>query len=610
VTFGSSWALAGLVLLALLVVLHLRDRRREVRDVPSLLLWQELEPDSSATGTRSLRPPLLPLLLALQAIALILLVLALARPFGRGTEPPRTQVVVLDDSFWMQAPGRLHSAEREIAQLVRGAPAGVSVRIVLAGGAPTVLYEGAAAGVSTALGRVRPTAAPADLSDALSVAAGLLTGPRDRVALVHAPEDAAPSMLSSPGELRTLVAGTPISNQGIFDPAARCGIGAPTICEVIASVRNTGATAVDDHYVAAAAGRAPLSLSTPVGADSSAPITIVAQPGEQVSLRLHGTGRLTIDDEAWVTVPDEGNVPGPAVVTLVGTRSRALAIARALAAVPGVTLRLRTPATYRRSDAEASDLVVLDGWLPPGGLPPSPSVFLLDPPTLPGGRVGTALADSRLSGTDAGSALLAGVDLSSLSIGPGSARRLTLPRWLTPVAWSPGGPLLAAGDNGRQRLAVASFEPAQSDLPQLASFPILVANVVGWSLGWAPGSAVAGTPILLDATPGARTATLLHGGSVVGSVRLKDRPVTLTASEPGLYTASEAGPDVTHRRTIAVNVASAAASSSVPIDIRAAQITAAPGPRPPLAAWFIAAALAVLALEWIYWSRRRPAPAR
>ena len=608
-TFTSGWALAGLVLLVPLVALHLRDRGLEMRDVPSLLLWQQLEV-SSSTGKRRLRPPVLPLLLALQAIALTLLVLALAEPVGSAKTPPPAQVVVLDDSFWMQVPGRLDSAAREVERAVHATPADTPVRIVLAAGAPRVLYRGTASGVSAALRRVRPSAGPPDLSDALTVAAGLLAGPRDRVVLIRAPEDAVPPTVSNPGELSIVTAGTPITNQGIFDASARCGIGGPDLCEVLATVRNTSARAVDDRYTADAAGRRPLSLSTRVGANTSAPIALIARPGEQVSLHLQGSDTLAIDNEAWVSVPEIGNVPGPAVVTLVGTPSRALSVARAFAAVPGITLRLRTPANYSRSDAEASDLVVLDGWLPPAGLPPSPGVVLLDPPRLPGGHVGGALADSTLSGTDAGGELLDRVDLSSLSIEPGSARRVDLPSWLTPVAWSPSGPLLAAGDDGRQRVAVASFEPGQSDLPQLASFPILAANLVSWSLGWAPGSAVAGTPILVDAIPGARNATLMRNGVVVDRVQLRGQPASLTASNPGLYVVTETGPRMTHRATIAANVAAGVASNSIPVDIRTAQIIARPGPKPALAAWFVAAAFVVLLLEWAYWWSRRSRIAR
>jgi Ca-activated chloride channel family protein len=554
VSFGDAWALAGLVLLAPIIALHLRDRGRPVRDVPSLLLWQQLATDAPA-GKRRLGRPILPFLLALQALGLILLVLALADPLGGGARSPRTAVFVLDDSFWMRAGGRVQTAASEITRAARAQPPGTLVRVVVASPAPRLAYRGSAGGVGGALARVRPTAAPPDLGTALSVAAGLLTGPHDRIVVVHAPEDAVPAVDSAPGELSTLTAGAPIADQGIFATQARCGIGATDLCAITAVLRNSGDTAVDDHYLAAVGGRRPLALSSRVAPRSSADIALIATPGERVDLRLQGSDPLAIDDRAWVNVPYQGGAPRASVVTLVGERSRALALARAFAAVPGVKLRLLTPSTYRPADARGTGLIVLDGWLPRAGLPPAPSVLLVDPPRLPGGHVGAPQQDSTLSGSDQSSPLLAGVNLSSLTIDTGSARQLTLPGWLTPVAWSPAGPLIAAGGDGRQRVAIISFEPSRSNLPQLASFPIMAANLVTWGLRWAPASAVAGTPTLVDAIPGATTASLTRDGAVVARAPLDGRPVALTATAPGLYALAESGPGVSDRATVAVDLA-------------------------------------------------------
>jgi len=87
VTFASGWALAGLVLLAPLVALHLRDRRRPRREVPSLVVWRELGPTATPVR-RGLRRPALPLALALQAAALVLLVVALSAPEGAPARQP------------------------------------------------------------------------------------------------------------------------------------------------------------------------------------------------------------------------------------------------------------------------------------------------------------------------------------------------------------------------------------------------------------------------------------------------------------------------------------------------------------------------------------------
>ena len=103
-----------------------------------------------------------------------------------------------------------------------------------------------------------------------------------------------------------------------------------------------------------------------------------------------------------------------------------------------------------------------------GGLPRAPALLLVHPPRLPGGAVGSKpLADSRLSGEAEGDPLLAGVDLSALTIDSEAAERLVLPRWARAVAWSPEGPLLAAGSDAGQRVAILAFEPGESNLPGL-----------------------------------------------------------------------------------------------------------------------------------------------
>jgi hypothetical protein len=606
-TFGSAGALAGLVLLVPLIALHLRDRGRPVREVPSLVVWQELEL-TPAPGERGLRLPPLPVLLLLQAAALALLVIALAEPRGTATTPAPARVIVLDDSLWMSAPGRLEQAERAVKR-VAGSTGG-AVRIVLADGAPGLLYNGRASGVSAALARVRPSAAPSDLAAAMTVAAGLLGGPRDRVTVIRAAEDSLPRYTAGAGELSAITIGRAIATRGILDASARCGVGGPDLCEVYATVTNSSTEPAVVHYTAQAAGHRALSLNVRVGARASAPIVLAATPGEEVSLRLAATpGALPADDTAWVAVPGEDDLPSASSVTLVGTPADASALARAFASVPGVSLTLVTPASYRPSDARKSDLVVLDDWLPNGALPSAPSVLLVDPPRLPGGHVGGTLSDVVLSGTDSANTLLEGVDLSSLDVARGAARDITLPRWLSPVVWSPAGPLVAAGDNGRQHVGVISFAPAESNLSQLASFPVLAANFVRWA-AWAPDAATAGVPIAVDATPGARTATLGGAGGSVGRARFAGHPAALVAPKPGLYTISERGPSVTRHATVAVAAASPAPPSPAPVDLLTARVAASAGPRPSLVAWFLAIALAVLVLEWLYWSSRRRKPAR
>lgn len=610
--FASPWALAGLLLLVPLVALHLRARGHPVREVPSLLVWRELD-ELPSPGDTGRRLPPLSLLLLLQAAAVGFLVIALAQPrLGGGTRPPAT-VVVVDDSMWTSPSARLAATKRAALQVIRAAPSGGTVAIVVAGATPSTVYRGTASGARAALRSIRPTAAPADLAAALTTASGLLGGSRDRVDVIHAPEDRLPAITTAAGELRNVAVGSSLADQGIFGATARCGIGSPRVCEIYADVVNSSSHAVDDRYTAQAAGRQPLTGNVRLAAHGKAEIALLDSPGARVTLRLMGHDGISADNTAAVAVPGAGGAAGATNVTLVGVRSQALPVAQALLSDPGVSLRVAKPKAYRAAAAHRTGILVFDGTLPHGGLPAAPAVVLIDPPRIPGGKVGAPLTDARVSDTEAASPLLDDVDLSSLDIDHGTAHRLSLPDWLTPVAWSPDGPLVAAGDDGHQRVAVLAFNPGQSNLPQLSSFPVLIANLVAWASRWAPPSATAGTPILVDATPGARTVSLSLAGTLIERTRLGDTAASLVVPKPGFYMVTERGPGVDRTTTVAASAAAprvaaaaaAKAAAAVPVDLVSARHGPRTNPRAPLTDWFLAAALVAVTLEALYWAARR-----
>ena len=130
------------------------------------------------------------------------------------------------------------------------------------------------------------------------------------------------------------------------------------------------------------AGRTGPDQAVAIPAEGSAPLVFTAPPGATVKVSLPGDDGLAADDSAFVSVPE----PGGERITLVGNRTRALPLARALASVPDVKLRLRTAHTYQPTDPGTSDLLVLDGFMPKGGLPDAPGLLLVNPPSFPGGR--------------------------------------------------------------------------------------------------------------------------------------------------------------------------------------------------------------------------------
>ena len=237
---------------------------------------------------------------------------------------------------------RLAAAQSTLRDELEALPGDERVALILAGAESRLLYEGSAGDAAGAVAKIRPTFGPADLGAALRLAAGL---PRDggAVELLRAPETQAPRTVGDEGAFRERVVGSPIADLGIAEPSARCLGGAAGRCELFARIEST-ASAPRDVQVEVLAGGKRLSAQT------------VARSGGRVGAgrlqrarrraprtRAPGGDPLAADDRAYVDVP----ATEPLRVTLVGERQDAEPLARALLAVPGAKVTLRTPADFR-----------------------------------------------------------------------------------------------------------------------------------------------------------------------------------------------------------------------------------------------------------------------
>ena len=183
--------------------------------------------------------------------------------------------------------------------------------------------------------------------------------------------------------MKTVAVGEPVDDVGARRRRAPTATGsAPKPAKSSSASPTTAAAARGGAGADRDAGGEPTRhRQVEVPAGGSAPLVFTATPGAtvQVSLAAGGDG-LAADDSAFVSVPE----PGGERITLVGERTRALPLARALASVPGVKLRLRTPQHLSRRPTRAtSDLLVLDDFIPKGGLPDAPGAAPRQPAALP-----------------------------------------------------------------------------------------------------------------------------------------------------------------------------------------------------------------------------------
>ena len=480
-SFASPWALAGLLLAIPLLLLHLRRPRPQPRKVGSLLAWRDT-PAAVGPSSRRLGRPASSWLLFLQLLALVLLVLALARPQvdRDGGSVPTTRAFVVDDSIWMQTRQdgrtRLESAAATLRADLEALPRGRRVSIFLAGPETKLLYEGRAGDAGDAVRRFPPTFGAADLTAAVRLAA-TVPGQTGAIELLRAPEDAAPRTTGATGSLRDRVIGSEIADQGVDRGERTLPVGVAALPDLRPG-REHGEG--PPHRPCRGACRRPADQRA-VGA---------GRGGRIVAGRLRGTGRGAGDARARGWRPAGRRRPrlrrrargrtGPRHPDRRkgGRRTAGASADRGAgdeghAADPG-----RFPPRRRR----AAGLVVVDGEEPRRAIPASAAaVIRVDPPRLPGGKVDGPLVHSRLSGTDPTAAALEGVDLGSLTIGRGGARRLVLPPWLRAVAWAPGGPLLALGTHACRRKRRSPSIPPTPTCPSSR-------RSRGWSRTSSPGA--------------------------------------------------------------------------------------------------------------------------
>lgn len=333
--------LAGGLGLAALLALHaLKLRRRPVR-VSSTLLWRDAVRDLEVNVP--FRAPRPTLLLLLQALGVLLLALAIARPvLGDSDRVPGRIIIVIDASASMSATDadstgatRLDRAKRlaadRIAALRRGSgvPEIAVVRAALEprmAVAPTRSIEAAVAGIRA----IEPTDQPLDPDALRTVLAALLDRPADAGEDPEATEDAQPTLWvftdagvsarDFPGWSGDIVPvlAEPGENTGIAALHASRDPADPAAARVFLSVVSNADRPVG---VVADLRVRPLSGSGQAGAPTRVALQIppataeepgsltrtlsVRAPGaSRIAVSLESGGVLASDDTAWVDLPD------------------------------------------------------------------------------------------------------------------------------------------------------------------------------------------------------------------------------------------------------------------------------------------------------------------
>ena len=616
--------LLGLLAVPIIILYMLKLRRREV-EVSSTLLWQLLLRDREANAPwQKLRRNLL---LFVQLLLLLALVLALARPFFKvPTIATGTLVVLLDGSASMQAADggggtRFEQARAAARRLIDELSSGGTLALILVGHQPQVLAPPTSNQevLRTALAQATPSEAPADWEAALALAAGTVRAGQasESVVVIISDGGLPPDLPPLPAEVRYLPVGSSADNLAIQALALRATSSGP---QLFANVANYGdaerrvliSLSIDGQLHTAQELTVPangqqawvLQDLPPNAAVYEARLSLPAGAGDDEAL-----DQLPLDDTAWAVY--QPPAAGRVLVVSPGN----IFLEQVFAALSG-SLGLQ-PFKLKQGQPlppEPFDLYVFDGELITNTLPAG-DLLLINPSSNNLFQVGGYFTNTKLVRVAENDPLTKFVDWSGVNLL--QAHQVAVPTWARVLVEAEGGPLVFAGEVGGRRVAVLTFDLHDSDLPLQVTYPVLMANLIGYL---SPAQAFSAPDGL---RPG-EALTIKPGGGD-GTITIIDphgQQYAAAASEAGVIFADTLALGVYEVRSgqgslgrFSVNLFDPLESRirpSAAITVGRVEVTAAPPQAEgqlEIWPWLAAVALALLLLEWWLYHRGATLPA-
>ncbi len=637
--------IAAGITVPILVAMYFLKLRRKQMVVSTTLLWKKAIQDLQVNAPfQKLRRNLL---LLLQLLILAALLVAFARPTLRATAQPGQRVVILlDHSGSMNATDiagsatRLDEAKRAAIELVDNLEAGSNAMVVSFADRPRALtrfisdrgrLRAAIRGIAPtdqpgrlaeALRVIEPEALEAEASDGEPLAVYVVSDGR-----VQLPDNGAPALRGAELTFVKVGSETP-DNLGIVAFSARRDFERPQVVQVFARLQNSGPDAIETNLTLSLAGRVAQVQPVQIPSDSTQAVQFdfTAPGAAMVELAHDHADDLTADDSARLMLAPARRLR----VLLVGQpnayleRGLEAAGVRELVRMTGEKYEAQDPERLRRggwdtsvvSDAsgEGFDVVLFDGYAPQS-VPPISSVSFGAAPPIDDLAVRPSTDDApeaeAVLDWSRDNPLMRYVVLDDVVLSrPG---RLALPDGAEVLATGRAGPILAEvpGEAG-VRHVVASFDVLNTNWPLYVSFPVFLSNAVQTlGLGGLADEAgvayrtgqVAVVPVAGD------VERVRYRGPVAIDQPVRGREATLDAfSRVGVYTTDDAVPVPFDR--LPVNLLDPVESDLRPASVLEVGSVAAEGEartaaiRREVWPWFAWAALAVLLVEWLVYTRR------
>ncbi|MGQ9829727.1 MAG: vWA domain-containing protein [Roseiflexus sp.] len=614
--------LSTLIVGPLIVAMYLLKLRREERRVSSTFLWRRMVRDLEANAPwQRLRRNWL---LFLQLLLLILLAIALARPFFLTTGiSGQNLIIILDRSASMAAtdvaPSRLEAARRQAQTLVEQLPEGGRATVIAIGGQMEVVAASTTdrRQMNDAIRSITlNVGGRSDLSQALALAAALSARePDSEVAIISDGNVQVPTGIIVPATVRYFPIGQRSENMAISAMTLQPGPAGQTLFVQVTRYGSAPVTRRLDLYLDGLLFNA-YELNFTADDAPGASQTIIADIPAQVRIaeaRLDPAPNqdfLASDDHAWAVSQAGTGIN----VQIVGPGNRFLETALAL--LPGVTAT-RVPAATGAADP-LPQVTIFDRVVP--DTLPTGNLFFIAPPRSTDffsvtGVVEFPMLRPSVSAIEGQTPpLLRNVGVSDVNVL--RAARIDPGIWARVLVEGDGSPMLLAGEREGRRIVVLAFALQDSDLPLQIAFPLLISNIIGYL---APGSGLEaaqitpGQPLIVAVDPSATAAHVIRPDGRVEAMQIRDgQAIYAETGTPGPYLVEQVRDNqVIEQRRFAVNLFSPDESNIAPAgELRVSQVsglqqavTREQVGRQEVWRWLAAAALLVVVVEWLVYQR-------
>lgn len=456
VTILHPLALAWLLLLPVLVLLHFRRRARTRLQVSNLFLWRAAQQHvRSSPSLQRLRPNAE---LLMQLAVVTAAATALAGPVlscGGG----QRVVLILDRSASMNAreagATRFEDARRQAIETLDGLAGGAVVAVVGAGASPALVQPATTdrARARSAIQRLQTERGAADLEAALALASTAASPAPDEIVLFT---DVSASLPASVRPERVSV--------------VRAGAPAPNVAVTGLRVRAHPASGFDGEAFAAITNFGPSATNVPVTLRQRGSIlrqdTLSLAPGERRTLIVAVTDTLapvtaTLDVADALAADNEATAAAGAPVRVRLLAANEPYVEAALASNPRVQL---VPA----GSPEAADVAVCSDCSPSNR---SESLLILR--SVRGGPAPLTVVDQEHPVT-----AFAHFDDVVVAV-----REVPAPRGARVLMRAGAAPVVTASELDGRRILDAGIDFRDSGAPLAVSFPIFVANAIEWLSG-------------------------------------------------------------------------------------------------------------------------------